>query len=375
MSTNWFESVFGFSEGGSYSVNRSQFQVSGDGTDDVVLTSSGNGQAFHVGPFTIPTVAQLRLQLAELSANKKDSLGDQGTLGGLGLTFRHVHGDVRSFIRSPESEGSVFQVASQFNCLEMVGPGVSPDRGISIYAQDPTQGPACALACPAATAFRNYYAPGGKGQGGAGERNQINTMLEVEQLLKSSALASPSATVREHFPFWSMSNGYLLPTTTRSMAVLTSLLGSKDSELSANLISRVAVGVHWSTEVHTATRHRVAQVFSSAVPVAYCKGTKSEDWSLFAALVLQATFEATLLVGAILARQKGRRVSVFLTAVGGGAFGNRIEWIVEAIQRALDFFRAEPVDVLLVHYGSVVPAQMKRLAAPKATLAAVQQQS
>lgn len=34
------------------------------------------------------------------------------------------------------------------------------------YAFDNTQGPACALACPAATAFRNYFCvPGGQVRG------------------------------------------------------------------------------------------------------------------------------------------------------------------------------------------------------------------
>ena len=55
------------------------------------------------------------------------------------------------------------EVASQFNCLEMVGPGTRPEDGVTIYAKDATQGPACALACPAATVFRNYFAFGGQG--------------------------------------------------------------------------------------------------------------------------------------------------------------------------------------------------------------------
>lgn len=78
--------------------------------------------------------------------------------------------------------GSVFQVASQFNCLEMVGPGERPEDGITQYFLDKTQGPgssascihafyaasiadfahrktACAMACPAATLFRNYFCP------------------------------------------------------------------------------------------------------------------------------------------------------------------------------------------------------------------------
>eukprot|EP01045_Picozoa_sp_COSAG04_P042458 COSAG04_NODE_13423_length_606_cov_210.532544_1_plen_48_part_10 len=48
----------------------------------------------------------------------------------------------------------MFQVASQFNCLEMVSPGDQPEAGITRYALDHTQGPVCAMACPAGTVYR-----------------------------------------------------------------------------------------------------------------------------------------------------------------------------------------------------------------------------
>ena len=48
----------------------------------------------------------------------------------------------------------MFQVASQFNVLEMVSPDVGPEAGVTGYQHDKTQGPACAMSCPAATVFR-----------------------------------------------------------------------------------------------------------------------------------------------------------------------------------------------------------------------------
>lgn len=74
---------------------------------------------------------------------------------------------------------------------------------------------------------------------------------------------------------------------------------------------------------------------------------------LFACAVLEGTYEATLAVAAILTVNRASRVKVFLTAVGGGAFGNRSMWIVNAIERALFMFSAYPLDVFLVHFGSV----------------------
>lgn len=49
----------------------------------------------------------------------------------------------------PENDGAVFQVASQFNCLEHVASDIGPEYGVTGYVLDDTQGPACALATPA----------------------------------------------------------------------------------------------------------------------------------------------------------------------------------------------------------------------------------
>ncbi len=70
---------------------------------------------------------------------------------GVHCTFEDVHGDISLFIRNKALQGSLFQVASQFNVLEMVSPDVGPEAGVTIYENAHTQGPACAIACPAGT--------------------------------------------------------------------------------------------------------------------------------------------------------------------------------------------------------------------------------
>jgi len=94
----------------------------------------------------------------------------------------------------------------------------------------------------------------------------------------------------------------------------------------------------------------VSQMFCSAVPVAYAKSTTSKDWSTFAQLVLDASYEATLLAAGVLAMKRNARVKVYLTMLGGGAFGNRQGWIISAIKRSLKKFSSLPLDVCLVHY-------------------------
>ena len=72
-----------------------------------------------------------------------------------------VTGDVRKMHQAPEYAGALFQVASQFNALETVGPSVTPEDGVTRYEHDHTQGPACAMAAGAATIYRNCFVPVG----------------------------------------------------------------------------------------------------------------------------------------------------------------------------------------------------------------------
>ena len=58
--------------------------------------------------------------------------------------------------------------------------------------------------------------------------------------------------------------------------------------------------------------------------------------------------------------------------MGGGAFGNRIGWIKDAIRRALDCYRDSPLDVVLVHYGTRVGDEWGTIANRGGTLEAEQ---
>ena len=61
--------------------------------------------------------------------------------------------------------------------------------------------------------------------------------------------------------------------------------------------------------------------------------------------------EATLCVGILNARATGNR-TVFLTLLGGGAFGNMTEWISDAIRHALSVHRHADLDVAIVSHGT-----------------------
>uniref|UniRef100_A0A0G4HQF2 Uncharacterized protein n=1 Tax=Chromera velia CCMP2878 TaxID=1169474 RepID=A0A0G4HQF2_9ALVE len=404
----WFASEFGCEEG-DFQVTQQQL-FSYDYKDNI-LTSSKSKQTFFVGEFTTPSVGELAAMLTALPAAITEEDKEKETEGKekkkSNLAFLNITGDVRTFHRLPENAGAVFQVASQFNCLEMVGPGVTPQHGVTGYAMDHTQGPACALSCPAGTVYRNYFVPvNAKGVAqtskegavstGQGTR-QIDTLYGVGEILGNNGSKKS----------WDMKNGYCLPVTNKSIAEVGSRIlsgvPSQEDALSGSLLlsmtpqgevgpgapacppslapfteplpptaplflsclQALRVGVHWDTEVSVKSakskateggekrRQSVCQVYASAVPVAYAKSTTSTDWQPFASLVLQGAYLATFAVAAVLAAQRKKRVTVYLTSLGGGAFGNRHAWIVGAVRQALQVFRDAPLDVRMVNYSAV----------------------
>lgn len=107
-----------------------------------------------------------------------------------------VHGDVRLLHQSPEYFGALFQVASECNLLEMV----SPDVGGLRYQNDPTQGPACAIAAGAATIYRNYFVPVGDRSGQTHDR-QLDALADLGGTLSRSLIVPIES-------LWTMRNGY-----------------------------------------------------------------------------------------------------------------------------------------------------------------------
>lgn len=243
--------------------------------------------------------------------------------------------DVQELHARPENEGALFQVASQFNLLEMISPSVTPEMGVGCYEHDLTQGPACALACLAGTIYRNYFVPFDGGLGQTADR-QIDCLADMARLLGAP----------DRF-LWHMRNGYALPTVS-SLQKINTLLESADLD---SLRAALRIGVQADTQVTTNDAGRlVTQAYCSAMPVAY-SGIDSSLWAPIAQLVLEAAYEATLLAAIQNHAATGNK-RVYLTMLGGGAFGNRPDWIVDAILRALRLCANSGLDVHLVSHGT-----------------------
>jgi hypothetical protein len=234
-------------------------------------------------------------------------------------------------------------VASQFNFLEMISPSITPEHGVTRYQHDHTQGPACAIACGAATIYRNYFAPI-DGHLGQTEARQFDGLREVGKALGH-------AVGRDVGSLWEMKNGYALCSRAGLEAISQHLRKLGDDDLDA-LRARLCIGLHHDVEVTDPPSARpasVSQAFCSALPVAYTNVERTYFES-FATLVLEAAYEATLLA-AVLNVRRGASKTVLLTLLGGGAFCNRDEWIHTAMRRALTAVSDSGLDVKLVSYG------------------------
>lgn len=319
----WFETLTGFPE---------EFpeQVRGNITvDGYVLKSHVNGKSWVFGQVETPTLAALR-----------ERVHASGYKGGK-ISVREVVANVQYLHTNTANAGSLFQVASQFNLLEMVSPRVTPEEGVGIYENDRTQGPACAIAAGAGTIYRNYFASV-NGQTGQSASNQIDCLADI-----GAALGNTRSRL------WEMRNGYALASQSGLVEIAQRLQDSSESERD-RLRELLRIGIQWNAQVTlNDCKHTVSQAYCSALPVAYSHHP-SHLWAAFARLVLEAAYEATICAAILNALSNGNN-RLFLTLLGGGAFGNDIDWILGGIQRALNLYKHVDLDVAIVSYGSSNP--------------------
>jgi hypothetical protein len=323
---NWFERLVGFQEQG-YAKAQEMLSIDGDR-----LVSKVNGGSYGIGTLELVSLQSLRDRVA-------------GSNGGLGkLNVSSIVGDVRQLHSDAQYSGALFQVASQFNLLEMVAPHITPEHGVGRYEGDPTQGPGCAMAAGAATIYRNYFVLVG-GVAGQTSQRQINGLSDLGQSF-SEMLDMPVESL------WAMQNGYALCTRDGLKRIDTLLRDLSPEEINT-LAGKLRIGLHWDVEVtdeHSPRGQTVTQAFCSALPVAY-SSIEPRLWKRFACLVLQAAYESTLLA-AVLNSQRGRSNIALLTRLGGGAFGNDDSWIDQSLVCAQNKVEQYAIDVRRVTYRS-----------------------
>jgi hypothetical protein len=319
----WFEELTGFTEKSPQQVRRN-ITVEGN-----TLKSLINGKILVCGELETPSLAELRE-----TVRSSEYRGGQVSVREIVANVQHLHAD-------ESNAGALFQVASQFNLLEMASPGITPEHGVGIYENDRTQGPACAIAAGAGTIYRNYFAIV-NGQTGQSARNQIDCLADI-----GAALGNFENRL------WEMRNGYVLATQSGLVEIGQRLRVAGEDELD-KLRQLLRIGIQWNTQVTlNDSKHLVSQAYCSALPVAYSYHS-SNFWAEFAPLVLEAAYEATICTAILNSIRNGNN-KVFLTLLGGGAFGNQSDWIIGGLRRALNLYRYADLDVAIVSYGSSNP--------------------
>lgn len=224
----WFEELMGFSES-----RQSVYEnIVIDGSQ---MRSLVNGKSYTFGHLEVASLYQLRERVAEI-----ESLRGK-------IEIREEVADVRDLHLDESNAGALFQVASQFNLLEMVSPDITPEHGVSGYAYDYTQGPICAICAGAGTIYRNYFVEvnGARGQS---QSNQIDCLKDI-----GDAMGNDKESL------WEMKNGYALLRHEGLEEIDRELskLAEDERDVLAELLK---IGIQWDTQVTQADHtHSVSQ--------------------------------------------------------------------------------------------------------------------
>eukprot|EP00930_Biecheleria_cincta_P086750 TRINITY_DN75_c0_g1_i1.p1 TRINITY_DN75_c0_g1~~TRINITY_DN75_c0_g1_i1.p1 ORF type:complete len:372 (+),score=63.18 TRINITY_DN75_c0_g1_i1:130-1245(+) len=362
---SWFTRVFGFTEGG-YGQAQSRFEFNREaGT----LQSRGNNRTFVCGRFLTPSLEELRgagshrltAAIKQLSEDKKNR-----------IVVKEVIGDVSVLHTSPENNGALFQAASQFNTLEHTSENGTPEHGIECYAGDRTQGPACATACAPGTIVRNYFAHEALGKWNQEEKDLTRGMTAKYQVENLKEINEVLGNDREQF--FKVKNGYTMANNDK-LEALQQRISQGGTEILDDIRKKLRIGVQEDTEVvcskfgaapYEGEQQLVTQAYCSAISVSYSgQGRCPQKWMPFAQLILEATYEATLYAAVenyLRHPQKPGAHKVFLTAVGGGVFGNEMSWVYEAMKKSFHKFHNVGLEINLVSFGGSTPefAQLQR---------------
>jgi hypothetical protein len=272
------------------------------------------GRRFRGGRFEVPTLCALKARAVEARAAAGRPVLRPRLWVIDGVSPANDIGALQA-IAPPRS---LFQVASQFNCLESPGAFVT---AVAEYAHDPTQGPRASISAWPGTLVRHYAAPAPAGDGGRfvqGAERQIDLLAEV---------CDPGvAAVR---------NGYLRGDDIADAAALAAALEARFDAIRIGVHGGVEVvlGADWDGGVDGAPHRTIAQVLTSTMAAGMYGSLDDSDAAALAICrqLQRAAYLGTLLAAAALGQDR-----VVLTLIGGGVFGNPIRLIWEAIGWALD---------------------------------------
>lgn len=284
------------------------------------------GRSYRAGRFATRAIGDLESSVT--MARRLDAAA--GRISFSVLVGEHPLTDI-GMLQAIAGPDTLFQVASQFNCLEAPGPSIVQ---VASYVYDNTQGPRASVSAFPGTFLRHYSAPTANGtrftQGGA-----------TEVSLLEHAVPPHVATVR---------GGYLTAAMVSDAAALAHALESGFANIRVGVHDDVEVvlGGNWGGPVAPDTP-AIAQVFTSTMALGSYSAGADANGALAVACewLLRAAYLGTLLAALDL-----RKRTVVLTLIGGGAFGNDIRTIWNAITWSIDRVAAyAPADLHIILNG------------------------
>jgi len=284
-------------------------------------TLDAAGHRFDAGRFTLASIGALRSAALARRAGTSHRARLSVLLGADPLT------DI-GLLQAHSAPGTLFQVASQFNCLESRDPGLA---SVASYFSDPTQGPRASISAFPGTLLRHYAAPADDGS-----RFTQTDDRQLDLLAK----ALPPSVGR-------VIGGYLTSD------------GLPDFEAAADALEtnfeKICVGLHDDVEVvfganwrgGVMPRRRIGQAFTSTFAGGGYSGTTRIEGAVerICRSALRAAYLGTVLGAASLGRQ-----TVVLTLIGGGVFDNPHALIWDSLSWALkevDGLLSAPLHVVL----------------------------
>ncbi len=271
------------------------------------ITLSAAGTTYAAGRFETPTLGELASRVRALPPPPSGRIRLSIVRGNRDST------DIGALQASAPAE-SMFQAASQFNCLEAPSSRIVP---IAQYPFDPTQGPRASVSAFAGTFVRHYFAPRPDGT------RFVQTDGDCIDLL-AGALPTTAGRVE---------SGYLTADALLDPRAAAAALESHFEHIRIGLHAgvEVSLGANWGGPVPSGPAPRIAQVFTSTIALgSYSSRCRSPALAVVMQQLLRAAYLGTLLGAAALQQR-----SVVLTLIGGGVFSNPHRAIWDAIHWAI----------------------------------------
>lgn len=323
----WFQRHFGFTETAEEVYKHIRLETHPDRID---LISDANNRRISAGLFNLRTPSSY----AQLPMRGGGHFHIIQGRGGEELN------DINLLQNHPDFDGATFQVASNFNCLEVPSHSRSAADGISGYAIDYTQGPACVTPTPGGVMYRNYFVPVG---GCVGQIEKDVNLLEkcpIEVVHGKAIIRHP-----ENLPEfdWADEENY-------------------------------QVGVHENMELTLKRAHRMTYV--DAEPGRMVHHVLASSFSLhnyvrpaekvmeIVGHMLKSEYKTTLLAATDHSirypSRSGSRKCV-LTLIGGGVFLNPLPLVCGAIEANEELIVGSGLDVYLQCYNRQTTEEVKGL--------------